>query len=66
MVDPTPAEIIAAEMQKPASISSDAGSVARRSLGELIDAARYVDGQAAAKRPARGIRFTQLIPPGSP
>jgi hypothetical protein len=49
----------------PAEVSGDAGSVRQQPLKDLIDADRYFSGKAAARNPARGLRFTKLIPPGA-
>jgi len=50
----------------PASTSVDGTSVQTRSIGEQIEADRYLSGKraAAASRPAFGLRFTKLKPPG--
>lgn len=60
-------DLISSEVEKNASMSSDAGSVSRRSIDELIKA----DNHLAAKRAAAnssgafGVRFLRFVP-GSP
>lgn len=51
--------------QAPAEASSDMGSVKQHSLGDLIEADKYLTGKDAVSKGRRGLRFTKLIPPGS-
>jgi len=51
--------------QKPAEVSSDAGSVKQHSLKDQIDADRYLASKDAADRPKRGLRFNKFVPPGA-
>jgi hypothetical protein len=46
----------------PRTVSSDAGSVTQHSIPDLIAAANYLAGIAAAQSPRRGVRFTRLVP----
>ena len=50
---------------KPASASSDAGSVSQRSLGELIEADRYLESKRARSRRSAGLSFRKIVPPGT-
>lgn len=60
-------DTIASEVSKAQSMSSDAGSVSRRSLRELIDTDRYLAGKRAAANTNSlfGLRIRQCVP-GSP
>lgn len=49
----------------PSSVTTDAGTVAQHSLTEMLDAARALGADCAAKKPGRGLRFTRLVPPGA-
>ena len=51
--------------QRPAKVSSDAGSVEQHSLADQIAADRYLASKAAARAPRRGLVFNKLIPPGA-
>ena len=51
--------------QKPAEVSSDAGSVKQHSLKDQIEADRYLTSKEAANSSKRGLRFNKLIPPGA-
>ncbi len=48
----------------PTSITVDGLTTSGPSVSELIAAANYLNGVVAARRPGRGLRFTQLRPPG--
>jgi hypothetical protein len=50
---------------EPRSATVDGVTVQQHPLGDLIAADKYLKGQAAAKTPSRGLRFTKLIPPGA-
>lgn len=56
---------IEANAQKPASASTDAGSVSQHSLSEQIAADKYLSAKRAAEKQHRGLRITKLVPPGS-
>ena len=43
----------------------DGVSMTQHSLTDLIAADKYLKGQAAAKSPSRGLRFTRLVPGGA-
>jgi hypothetical protein len=49
----------------PARVQGDSGSVQQHSLKDQIEADRYLASKDAAKRPARALRLTRLIPPGA-
>lgn len=51
--------------QAPAEIQGDAGRVKEQSLSDLIAAEKYLRGKSAAATPRRGLRFTQISPPGA-
>ncbi len=46
----------------PLTVSGDAGSVTQRSVADLIAAANYLAGVAAAQTRNKGVRFSRLIP----
>jgi len=49
----------------PAKASGDAGSVEQHSLTEQIEVDRYLNSKKAAKSTKRGLRFNELVPPGT-
>lgn len=51
--------------QKPAEVSSDAGSVKQHSLKDQIEADRYLAAKEAANSSKRGLRFNKFVPPGA-
>jgi len=57
--------MIATSASGPSKVSGDAGSVEQHPLPDLIAADRYVKSLAAASRPARGVKFMTLVPPGT-
>lgn len=66
----TDADLIEAALvdvaQSPAEMQGDAGRVREQTLSDLIAAEKYLRGKAAAaSSPRRGLRFTQLKPPGA-
>lgn len=64
MADPTDlADTIASEAQSVASSSADGQSATARSLGELIEADKYLAAKAARSSKRRGLLFTKLVPP---
>ena len=62
----TPAEQLATDALKPASISNDGVSVSNRSLSELIEADKYLSGKTATQSPAAFLRksILRIVPPG--
>ena len=65
---PTPDEIadaIATAATQPASVSVDGNSVTQRSLREQIEAANYQASRTAASQNCFGLRFAQIVPPGT-
>lgn len=67
--DPTPSEVAETALTQalagPARVSGDAGSVESHRLSDLIAADKHLKGQDAAGKPARGLRITRLLPPGT-
>lgn len=55
---------IAQQAVEPASSSGDGQSTSGRSIGDLIKAQQFLDGKRAMRKRRRGIRMTQLVPPG--
>lgn len=49
----------------PKRATGDEGSIEQHSLQDQIAADRHVKGSEAAKKPARGMRFTKMIMPGT-
>lgn len=49
----------------PARVQGDSGSVQQHGLKDQIEADRYLASKDAAKKPAKALRFTRLIPPGA-
>lgn len=49
----------------PKRMTTDAGSVEEHDLGQLIEADKYLQQQAAAKAPHRRLRYGKYIPPGT-
>lgn len=49
----------------PAEVSGDAGSVKQHSLGDLIEADKYLAAKCASRTARRGLRVTKLIPSGT-
>lgn len=65
---PTPDEIadsIAEKALEPASASVDGNSVTQRSIDEQIKAANFASSRAAAGQNCFGLRFAQIVPPGT-
>ncbi len=58
-------DAVKANATGPKSARSDAGSVTQHSLKDQIEADRYLDAKDAADRRHRGLRITQMIPPGA-
>lgn len=50
--------------QEPLKASGDSGSMEQRPIAELIEADRYVKGNAAAAK-GLGMRHVKLVPPGA-
>ncbi len=49
----------------PKRAQGDAGSVEQHSLPDQIEAAKFLASAEAAKKPAKALRLTRLIPPGA-
>lgn len=49
----------------PKKVTTDAGTVEQHSLGDLIEADRYVKSSEAAKSKGLGIKLTKLSPDGT-
>jgi len=56
---------ILAAMTGPAKVTTDGVTVEQHKLSELIAAANHVASKCSASNSRRGIRFTQLVPPGT-
>lgn len=67
MPDPVPSleQAIRDNASGPAKASGDSGSVEQHSLGEQIEADRYLASKNAAKRQGLGIRFAKIVPSGT-
>ena len=68
MPDPTPNDLdqaIRDNAAGPARVQGDSGSVQQHALKDQIEADRYLASKDAAKKPARALRLTRLIPPGA-
>lgn len=50
--------------EKPVSMSVDGVTVTQRPIADLIAADRYLSAKKASRHKSRGIRFTQIVPPG--
>lgn len=55
--------VVAASEAK--QVTVDGVTMVQHSLPDLIAADRYLKGQAAARSPSRGLRFTKLVRPGT-
>ena len=51
--------------EAPKKMKTGMGEVEEHPLPDLIAAHQYVQAQTAKTKPARGIRFTKLVPPGT-
>jgi hypothetical protein len=62
----TPAEQLASDMSKPASISNDGVSVSNRSLSELMEYEKHQAAKAAAASPVAFFKksILKIVPPG--
>ena len=49
----------------PQSTNVDGTSVSKRPLSELIEADKYLKGNAAAADPLRALRFAKIVSPSS-
>ena len=49
----------------PAKVTGDVGSVEQHSLGDQIEADRYLNSKQAARKKGSGLRFSKLVPPGA-
>lgn len=58
-------ETIETAATKPQKASSPAGSVEMPPLPDVIAADKYLKGQTAQTKASRGMRLSQIIPPGS-
>ena len=63
-----PADQLAAEALKAASVSNDGVSVSRRSLAELMAYENHLASKAASADMAATVRgmFSKIVPPGGP
>lgn len=67
MPDPLPnlEQAIRDNAAGPKRAQGDAGSVEQHSLTEQIAAAKFIASAEAAKKPAKTLRLTRLVPPGA-
>jgi len=70
MPDPTPPtpdleQAIRDNAAGPKRAQGDAGSVEQHPLPDQIEAAKFLASAEAAKKPAKALRLTRLIPPGA-
>lgn len=67
MPDPNPnlEQAIRDNAAGPKRAQGDAGSVEQHSLTEQIAAAKFIASAEAAKKPAKTLRLTRLVPPGA-
>ncbi len=61
----TLAEQIAENATAPKKASDEAGSVEQHPLPDQIEVDRYTRSNEAVKRSGRGLRWTQIVPPGA-
>jgi len=64
MADKTLEDVIRENAEKPARVTSDAGSVEQHSLRDLIEVDRYLSTKEAVEERRRGLKFNKLVPPG--
>ena len=69
MPDPSPnpdlEQAIRDNAAQPAKASVDGQSVEQHPLKDQIEADRYLESKAAARKPGLGIKFAKIVPPGS-
>ena len=65
MADSTLEDEITSNASGPQEMEGDEGRVHQHSLTDQIAAAKYLSGLGAADKPARGMRFTKISPPGA-
>ena len=51
--------------QGPAEAQGDSGRVKQHSLGDQIEADRYLSAKQAARSKTLGLRMTRIVPPGA-
>jgi hypothetical protein len=56
---------LAAAIGKPRRAATDSTEVEAHSIPDQIALDKYLRGRKAGNSPARGLRFTRLIPPGT-
>lgn len=56
---------ISTNAQGPQSVTQDGTTVQQHNLKDQIEADRYLKGQTAAGRKAKGLRFMRISPPGT-
>ena len=65
MADSPLKDEITSNASGPQEMEGDEGRVHQHSLPDQIEADRYLAGENAASKPARGLRFTKISPPGA-
>ncbi len=63
--EPTLDDAIRENAQGPAEAHGDSGGLKQHPLPDQIEADRYLASKQAVKSKSRGVRFTQLSPPGA-
>ena len=58
-------QTIRANAAAPKHVQIDGQTVTQRSMGELIEADRYLASKAAVAKSHRGLRFTKVVAPGA-
>lgn len=58
-------ETIRQNVQGPAKVAGDAGSVEQHKPSEQVAADRYLASKEATKSKRRGLRFNKIVPPGA-
>lgn len=61
----TSTDAVESNLLNPKRVEGDGVKVEQHSLEDQIKAAQFIDGNSAASKPARGLRFTQLVRPGT-
>ncbi len=65
----TPADTIIEQLGtvavNPAEMETDGLKVKEQTIPDLIAAAKFLGAQGGSATPARGLRFTKLVPPGA-
>lgn len=66
MTDEEVRQTLLTNATKPAKVSGDTGSAEQHNILDVARALKEMPSSAAAAKPARGMRFTKMVPPGAP